>query len=89
MSDHEPHEGHYECSDVMYRIYEYLDGEMDSSDMRLVAAHLQECAPCLAEHDLDAAMKSLIRRSCHEEAPAQLRVRVVHRITMARRELDD
>jgi mycothiol system anti-sigma-R factor len=88
MSRREPHEGHYECSDVVYRIFEYLDGEMDARGMELVAEHLQECGPCLAEHDLDAALKALVRRSCHEEAPAHLRVRIVHRITRVRGELD-
>ncbi len=90
MSVHEPHAGHYECSDVMYRIYEYLDGEMDRGEMELVAEHLQECAPCLAQHDLDMALKSLVQRSCAcEPAPAELRMQVLQRITMVRFGLRD
>ncbi len=90
MTGHEPHAGHFECTDVMYRIYEYLDGEMDEGDMKLVAAHLQECGPCLHEHDLDAALKSLVRRSCGcETAPAELRVEIMRRITRVRFELDE
>ncbi len=90
MSRPEPHDGHYECADVMYRIYEYLDGEMGSGDMQLVAEHLHECAPCLAQHDLDLAMKALVQRSCGcEQAPAELRVQVIHRITRVRYEIGD
>ncbi len=90
MSGHEPHAGHYQCADVMYRIYEYLDGEMDQGDMALVAEHLQECRPCLAQHDLEVALKSLVQRSCGcDRAPAALRMQVLQRITMVRFEMRD
>ncbi len=56
--------GHGDCSEVLHRIYEYLDGEMSADDVRRVAAHLGECQPCLAEHDLDVALKQVVRRSC-------------------------
>ena len=58
------HAGHGDCSEVLHRIYEYLDGEMSADDVRRVAAHLNECQPCLAEHDLDVALKQVVRRSC-------------------------
>ncbi len=65
------HAGHGDCSEVLHRIYEYLDGEMSADDVRRVAAHLNECQPCLAEHDLDVALKQVVRRSCSgETAPA-------------------
>jgi anti-sigma factor (TIGR02949 family) len=85
----DPHAGHSDCSEVLHRIYEYLDGEMSDDDVRRVATHLSECGPCLAEHDLDAAMKQVVRRSClSEQAPSELRMQVVRRITMVRMELD-
>ena len=34
------HAGHGDCSEVLHRIYEYLDGEMSPDDVRRVAAHL-------------------------------------------------
>ena len=44
---------------------------MSADDVRRVAAHLAECQPCLAEHDLDVALKQVVRRSCSgETAPA-------------------
>ena len=61
------HAGHGDCSEVLHRIYEYLDGEMSPDDVRRVAAHLCECQPCLAEHDLDVALKQVVRRSCSGE----------------------
>ena len=83
------HAGHGDCSDVLHRIYEYLDGEMSADDVRRVAAHLGECQPCLAEHDLDVALKQAVRRSCSgEAAPPAIRLQIMQRITAVRLEHD-
>ncbi|HQF03661.1 MAG TPA: mycothiol system anti-sigma-R factor [Phycicoccus sp.] len=81
----EPHEGHTDCSEVLHRIFEYLDGEMGPMDVARVAAHLQECGPCLAEHDLERTLKAVIRRSCAQEsAPMTLRMSIMQSITVVR-----
>ncbi|KRE61245.1 mycothiol system anti-sigma-R factor [Nostocoides sp. Soil756] len=88
MAEHQ-HQGHSDCSEVLHHIYEYLDGEMSPEDVKRVAGHLAECRPCLAEHDLDAAVKEVVRRSCVEQpAPAALRMQVVSRLTTIRMDLD-
>ncbi|KGN39356.1 mycothiol system anti-sigma-R factor [Knoellia subterranea] len=80
---------HADCSEVLHRIYEYLDGEMQPSDVARVAQHLEACGPCLDEHDLDRAVKAAVRRSEEQQAcPDQLRVQIMQRITMVRLELD-
>ena len=86
----ESHSGsHAECSEVLHRIYEYLDGEMSPDDVRRVASHLAECQPCLAEHDLDVALKQAVRRSCSgESAPAAVRLQIMQRITTVRLDQD-
>ena len=90
MGDHTEHQGHSDCSEVLHHIYEYLDGEMSPAEVRRVATHLAECRPCLAEHDLDAAVKQVVKRSCADEAaPMTVRMQVVQRITTVRMELDD
>ena len=79
------HAGHGDCSEVLHRIYEYLDGEMSADDVRRVAAHLNECQPCLAEHDLDVALKQVVRRAwAGETAPPAVRMQIMQRITMVR-----
>ena len=76
------HAGHGDCSEVLHRIYEYLDGEMSSDDVKRVAAHLAECQPCLAEHDLDRAVKDAVRRSCVDSAaPQAVRLQILQRLT--------
>lgn len=83
-------DAHTECSEVLHRIYEYLDGEMQPSDVARVAQHLEACGPCLHEHDLDRAVKAAVRRSSakDEACPDQLKVQILQRITMVRLELD-
>ncbi|MEO7068995.1 MAG: mycothiol system anti-sigma-R factor [Nostocoides sp.] len=74
-----------DCSQILHRLYEYLDGEMTSADTHKIAIHLAECAPCMEQHDIEQAVKALVRRSCAQEcAPDALRTSIVQRITTIR-----
>jgi mycothiol system anti-sigma-R factor len=79
MSCGEPHET--DCDDVLNQVFEYLDGELTENDVAKIQQHLDECSPCLREHDLDQALKALVRRSCTERAPDELRARILTQIT--------
>jgi mycothiol system anti-sigma-R factor len=70
-----------ECAQALARVYEYLDGEMSPADLAQMREHLDDCAPCLKQYDLDIALKALVRRSCRESAPADLRERIMIKIT--------
>jgi len=83
MSCGNPHETN--CSEVLDRVYEYLDGEMNDHDVAKIRKHLEECRPCLSQYDIDLALKALLRRSCAcEQAPQELRARIMVRITQVR-----
>lgn len=82
MSCGKPHET--DCSDVLDRVYEYLDAEMTAHDVAKIRVHLEECAPCLRQYDLENVLKALVRRSCRDAAPADLRIRIMMRITEIR-----
>ena len=43
-------------------------------------AHLDDCAPCLEEYDVQRAVKTIVARSCAESAPDELRERVKVRL---------
>ena len=78
-----------DCREVLDRVFEYLDNEMAELDCAKIKQHLEECGPCLQEYDLDQALKALIRRSCAcEQAPDELRTRILTRITQVRIEYD-
>ena len=78
-----------DCSEVLHRVYEYLDGEMTANDTAKIKHHLEACGPCLREYDLDQAVKALVKRSCHEQAPTELRLQIMTRITTIRYEISD
>ena len=87
MSCGNPHET--DCSEVLDRVYEYLDNELEELDCAKIRQHLDECGPCLKQYDLDLALKALIRRSCAcEPAPEELRTKILTRITTVRIELE-
>ena len=81
---------HSDCSEVLHRVYEYLDGEMTEGDTHKIAQHLNECGPCLKQYDLDQALKALVKRSCQcEAAPVELRTQIMARITTIRLQVTD
>jgi len=77
-----------DCRDVLDRVYEFLDHELGEPDYAKIKQHLVECGPCLRQFDLDEAVKSLVRRSCSEAAPDQLRRKIMVRITEVRIQLE-
>lgn len=79
-----------DCSEVLLRIYEYLDDEMTDEDCVRVRAHLDECGDCMTEYERDRLLKSLIRRSCVcQAAPETLRLSILTRITTVRIQYDE
>jgi len=85
MSCGNPHET--PCSEVLDRLYEYIDGELDSECGHSIKHHLEECSPCLKEFGLEEAVKAVVKRSCCDPAPAELRAKVLVRIAAVRASL--
>jgi mycothiol system anti-sigma-R factor len=88
MSCGKPHET--PCSEVLARVYSYLDGELDDAAVYgKIREHLDECGPCLREYGLEEIVKRLVRKSCgHEAVPGELRAKVLTRIAVVRAELE-
>ena len=76
-----------DCAQVLAKVYEYLDGELSATDLIRIREHLDDCGPCLRQYDLDVVLKALVRRSCREQAPADLRERILVQISQVRVEL--
>lgn len=71
-----------DCSDVVLRLFEFVDNETGPLDRELIQAHLDECGSCLAEYERDLLLKALVRRAwARQAAPAQLRDQIMTRIT--------
>ncbi len=87
MSCGKPHET--PCSEVLARVYSYIDGELDDANCAEVRQHLDECGPCLREYGLEEVVKKLVHRHCGSDlVPGDLRSRVLIRIQQVRVELE-
>jgi mycothiol system anti-sigma-R factor len=82
----EPHET--PCEEVLEKVYLYLDAEADQHDQEHIRIHLDECAPCLRKYGLEQAVMKLVARSCKEQAPPDLRNRVLLKIQQVRVEIE-
>ena len=78
-----------DCSDVLSRVFFFLDNELDQADCRQIQDHLDECGPCLARYDLERTVKTLVARSCGEVAPDTLRQRVMLSIRQVQIQITD
>lgn len=87
MSCGKPHET--PCSEVLARVYSYIDGELDGISYSEIRQHLHECGPCLREYGLEEVVKKLVHKHCgHEMVPADLRARILTRIQQVRMEIE-
>lgn len=70
------------CREVSAAIHDYLDGQCDPQLEAGVSEHLQQCPPCSHLIAFEQAVRARVRRSCGcEQAPPDLKVRIMARIT--------
>ena len=62
------------------RLYEYLDGALPAADVAEIRVHLESCAECREEHNLECMIRSAMKRSCAEQAPAALKLSILEKI---------
>ena len=69
------------CDDTrIERLYEYLDGALSHADLVEIKDHLEDCPECAQEHDLECLIRSVVKRSCTEAAPENLKNAILQRI---------
>ncbi|KGF21351.1 MULTISPECIES: mycothiol system anti-sigma-R factor [Micrococcaceae] len=69
------------CTEArLERIYEYLDGVLEADGVDAVRAHLEGCEECRSVYDLECIIRNVVRRSCHDAAPEQLKTRILDRL---------
>jgi mycothiol system anti-sigma-R factor len=73
-----------DCSEVLAEVWLFLDHECDQTRRALLAQHLDECGPCLAEYGIDDKLKKLLATKCGgEHAPDELKNRLRRQIRVA------
>ena len=65
-----------DCDHAMYRVYEYLDGELTVWRRRAIARHLDECPPCAKGFHFEAELRQIVASKCSEKVPHDLRARI-------------
>jgi mycothiol system anti-sigma-R factor len=65
-----------DCEYAMYRVYEYLDGELTVWRRRAITRHLDECPPCAEGFVFELELRRVVVSKCHEECPDDLRRRI-------------
>ena len=76
-----------DCTEVLERVFFFIDNELPTADSTVIQHHLDECGPCLARYDLERTVKTLVARSCSEVAPDGLRQRVMMSIRQVQVEI--
>ena len=77
-----------DCEQVLKRVYEFLDNEIDVASGDAIRHHLAMCEPCLEKFDVEEAVKSMVHRCCGGEvAPSRLRTKIVTQLTVLRKTL--
>lgn len=72
------------CEEAIKNLWLYLDSEIEAVLVERIKAHIQTCQTCRQELAWEERVRSLLRRSCTEQAPEELRVQIRHRITVIR-----
>ena len=77
-----------DCEQVLERVYEFLDNEVDEATGDAIRHHLAMCEPCLEKFDVEEAIKSLVQRRCGGDvAPTHLRAKIVSQLIVIRKTL--
>lgn len=78
-----------DCNDALQTLYHYLDGELTPERRSAIQRHLDQCSPCLNAFDFEAELKVVIARSCRDQVPESLRLRVAELIEQASKPRSD
>lgn len=71
-----------DCSQLLERLWAYLDGEADEALCSDLQIHLEHCLPCRGHADFERRLRVIIQYKCRgERAPEPLRVELVRLIS--------
>jgi mycothiol system anti-sigma-R factor len=74
-----------DCQDALHTLYDFLDGELTSERRAAIQRHLDDCAPCLHAFDFEMELKIVVKRSCQDQVPDELRKKIADALEEASR----
>ena len=64
------------CENVVERLFDYLDREVDSDTIAEIEQHLERCHDCFNRAEFERKLRERIARSAQQKAPERLRRRI-------------
>lgn len=71
---------HVSCEEVIERLFEFLDRELDAASEREIERHLAACRACFSRAEFERRLRAKVADAVQDRAPEALR-RKVRRIT--------
>lgn len=65
------------CSSTLKHLYEFLDQELSPEQVHTIQAHLNACPECADVKDFELMVREKMRSSCAQQAPEQLKARLL------------
>lgn len=64
------------CEEVIDRLMEFLDRELDPATEREIARHMETCRACFSRAEFERRLRSRVRQTLDAKAPESLRRRI-------------
>lgn len=64
------------CEEVVERLFDYLDNEVDTDTSAEIERHLERCHDCFSRAEFERKLREQVTRSGKQEAPERLRLRI-------------
>ncbi len=74
--DDKKNENALDCKDVVKKIFEYLDGELDEHTHADIEHHMDHCRSCFSRAEFESELKKKVKENADEEAPEDLKNRI-------------
>ncbi len=69
-----------DCEEALAELERFLDGELPSTEVGRVSAHLAACYPCTDRATFEEQLRAVVRRGCADAAPPDLVARIRSRL---------
>jgi len=57
----------FNCKDIEKKFHSFLDGEMNSTELRLLEEHLEYCLPCDKKIEFEKKLRQIIKSKGQEK----------------------
>lgn len=64
------------CSEAVRRLWEYLDGTLDPTELASVEAHLDRCRRCCGEVEFARELRRFMAKAAGDDLPEDVRRRL-------------